>query len=427
MAAKAGGNSPSSRTGTPASGPLSHSPRSRPNTLTSWWRPPWRCQSRSTPSWRKPTPRSARVERTFSGFEYEPTRCMPSSANARCATIAFDSRFAPVPQKSRPNHVPTTQRRSRIESSESPVMPAGPCCRWTTSRSRRSPRARSSSRRSMYCSGSSTRVYGPHENQRVTSGSPASASRAGASSAHGGRRVSVGPCRAMLALLYDIHGNLPALEAVLDDAAGRGVERWLLGGDIAPFGAWPAATVARLRELERATWIRGNTERWLGERIPAEEPMAAAVEAARDDLGDAIADDLAALPENARLDADTMAWHGSPVSDMRSFMPEPGDDEAELLARVPHPPLVFGHTHLQFRRPAARDGIELLNPGSVGIPLDGDHRAAYALIAPDGSVDLRRVEYDWQGSADALRERYGDAEWVGIVTGRIERARIAPE
>src|SRR4051812_7711252 len=83
MAAKAGGSSPSSRTGTPASGPLSHSPRSRPNTLTSWWRPPWRCQSRSTPSWRKPTPRSARVERTFSGFEYEPTRCMPSSANAR--------------------------------------------------------------------------------------------------------------------------------------------------------------------------------------------------------------------------------------------------------------------------------------------------------------------------------------------------------
>src|SRR3954451_15556400 len=427
MAAKAGGACPWSRTGTAASGPLSHSARSRPNTLTSWWRPPWRCQARSTPSWRKPTPSSARVERTFSGFEYEPTRCMPSSANARCATIAFDSRFAPVPQKSRPNHVPTTQRRSRIESSESPVMPAGPCCRWTTSRSRRSPRARSSSRRSMYCSGSSTRVYGPHENQRVTSGSPASASRAGASSAHGGRRVSVGPCRAVLALLYDIHGNLPALEAVLDDAAGRGVERWLLGGDMAPFGAWPAATVARLRELEPATWIRDNTERWLVERLPAEEPMAPAVEAAREDLGDAVAGELAALPENARIGADTMAWHGSPGSALRSFMPQPGDDEAELLDGVTDRRLVFGHTHLQFQRPAVRDGIELLNPGSVGIPLDGDRRAAYALIAPDGGVELRRVEYDWRGSADALRERYGDAEWVGIVTGRIERARIAPE
>src|SRR3954453_17755420 len=369
MAAKAGGSSPSSRTGTAASGPPSHSARSRPKTLTSWWRPPWRCQSRRTPSWRKPTPSSARVERTFSGLEYEPTRCIPSSANARCATIAFDSRFAPVPQKSRPNHVPTTQRRSRIESSERPVIPAGPCSRGTTSRYRASPRARSSSRRSMYCSGSSTRVYGPHENHRVTSGSPASASRAGASSAQGGRRVSVGPCRAVRALLYDIHGNLPALEAVLDDVAGRGVERWLLGGDMAPFGAWPAATVARLRELEPATWIRGNTERWLVERLPSEEPMAPAVEAAREDLGDAVADELAALPENARIGADTMAWHGSPVSDMRSFMPQPGDDEAELLDGVTDRRLVFGHTHLQFQRPAVPAGGERPNPGRLGAPL----------------------------------------------------------
>ena len=74
-----------------------------------------------------------------------------------------------------------------------------------------------------------------------------------------------------------------------------------------------------------------------------------------------------------------------------------------------------------------RDGIELLNPGSVGIPLDGDHRAGYALLAPNGTVELRRVEYDWRASARALRERYDDAEWVGIVTGRIERARLNPE
>jgi predicted phosphodiesterase len=231
----------------------------------------------------------------------------------------------------------------------------------------------------------------------------------------------------MLALLYDIHGNLPALEAVLDDLAGRDVDRYLLGGDMAPFGAWPAETVARLRELDDAVWIRGNTERWLVEPLPADQPMAAAVQACRNDLGDALADELGALPENARIDATTMAWHGSPVSDMQSFLPEPDDDEPELLEGVSDGRLVFGHTHLQFRRPAVRDGIELLNPGSVGIPLDGDHRAAYALLAPDGSVELHRVEYDWRASADALRERYGDAEWVGIVTGRIERARLNPD
>jgi predicted phosphodiesterase len=231
----------------------------------------------------------------------------------------------------------------------------------------------------------------------------------------------------MLALLYDIHGNLPALEAVLDDLSGRDVERYLLGGDMAPFGAWPAETVARLRGLDDAVWIRGNTERWLVDPLPATEPMAAAVQACRDDLGDAVADELGALPENARIDAQTMAWHGSPVSDMRSFMPEPGEDEDDLLEGVTDRRLVFGHTHLQFQRQATRDGIDLLNPGSVGIPLDGDHRAAYGLIAPDGTVELRRVEYDWRASAQALRDRHGDAEWVGIVTGRIERARLNPD
>jgi predicted phosphodiesterase len=228
----------------------------------------------------------------------------------------------------------------------------------------------------------------------------------------------------MLALLYDIHGNLPALEAVLADLEGRDVDRYLLGGDLAPFGAWPAETIGRLRDLDDAVWIRGNTERWLVEPLPEDQPMAAAVQACRDDLGDALADELGALPENARIDATTMAWHGSPVSDMQSFQPEPADDEGELLAGVTDARLVFGHTHLQFRRPAVRDGIELLNPGSIGIPLDGDHHAAYALIAPDGAVELRRVEYDWQASARALRDRYGDPEWVGIVSGRIERARL---
>jgi predicted phosphodiesterase len=230
----------------------------------------------------------------------------------------------------------------------------------------------------------------------------------------------------MLALLYDIHGNLPALEAVLDDAGRRGAERWLLGGDMAPFGAWPAETVARLRELPDATWIRGNTERWLVEPLPEEDPMAAAVKACRDALGDALADELGALPECAAIGDGTTAWHASPVSDMRSFMPEPGDDEAELLQGVTDSRLVFGHTHLQFRRTsdAAGRAVELLNPGSVGIPLDGDHRAAYALRRPDGEFELHRVAYDHAASARALRERYGDQEWVGIVSGRIENARM---
>ncbi len=68
----------------------------------------------------------------------------------------------------------------------------------------------------------------------------------------------------VVACLYDVHGNLPALEAVLEDARGAGAERFALGGDYALFGPWPAETVARLRELEPALWIRG--ERGAGAR-----------------------------------------------------------------------------------------------------------------------------------------------------------------
>jgi diadenosine tetraphosphatase ApaH/serine/threonine PP2A family protein phosphatase len=229
----------------------------------------------------------------------------------------------------------------------------------------------------------------------------------------------------MLALLYDIHGTLPALEAVLDDAGRYDVDGWLLGGDMAPFGAWPAEVVARLRELPDATRIRGNTERWLVDPIPSEEPMAAAVQACREALGDELADELGGLPESARIDTYTVAWHGSPVSDMRSFAPEPAGDEHELLGGVGDRRLIFGHTHLQFHRTARDGAIDLLNPGSVGVPLDGDHRAAYALIDDDGEVTLRRVAYDHAASAQALRDRFGGAEWVGIVSGRIERAALS--
>jgi predicted phosphodiesterase len=66
-------------------------------------------------------------------------------------------------------------------------------------------------------------------------------------------------CTAVLALLYDIHGNLPALEAVLADA--KDADAFVLGGDYATAGAWPKETVERLKQLENATWIRGNADR----------------------------------------------------------------------------------------------------------------------------------------------------------------------
>jgi diadenosine tetraphosphatase ApaH/serine/threonine PP2A family protein phosphatase len=83
--------------------------------------------------------------------------------------------------------------------------------------------------------------------------------------------------------------------------------------------------------------------------------------------------------------------------------------------------VVIGHTHLQFVRPG-QGGVEIVNPGSVGMPLDGDHRSAYALVAPDGALRMRRVAYDHAASAAAVRERLGPAGEPAA--RRIERARF---
>jgi diadenosine tetraphosphatase ApaH/serine/threonine PP2A family protein phosphatase len=223
----------------------------------------------------------------------------------------------------------------------------------------------------------------------------------------------------MLALLYDVHGNFLALEAVLDDARAQGAERYLLGGDYALFGAWPRETVERLRELD-GDWIRGNGERWTASAQDAPEEVHGAIRVCRDMLGEGIVRELAELPETLTREG-TLYCHGSPISDVRSFLPEPVDDEAELLLGVDSERVVFGHTHLAFRRVSAC-GIELVNPGSVGMPFDGDHRAAYALVGEGGGVVHRRVQYDHMASAHAVRERLGDAGEVPA--RRIEQARF---
>jgi diadenosine tetraphosphatase ApaH/serine/threonine PP2A family protein phosphatase len=226
----------------------------------------------------------------------------------------------------------------------------------------------------------------------------------------------------VLALLYDVHGNLPALEAVLDDAATRGAERFGLGGDYALFRAFPVETVARLRELD-AFWIRGNGERWTGDpgADDAPEPMRPAIAACREVLGEQLVAELAALPFD-HAESGARFCHASPVSDMRSFLPEPGDDEADMLEGLEDQLLVFGHTHLPFERVAA-GGTRLVNPGSVGMPFDGNTRAAYALLDDDGRVEHRRIAYDHAASAAAVRERF-DGDWAATVARRIDTARF---
>jgi predicted phosphodiesterase len=195
----------------------------------------------------------------------------------------------------------------------------------------------------------------------------------------------------VLGLLYDIHGNLPALDAVLEDADREGVDTWLLGGDFAAFGPWPLETIERLRALSDSTWIRGNGERWLREP-PTDRPDVMEALAGVDSGLGTEEGWLYSLQTGCELDG-VLYVHGSPVSDVESFAPEPEEGEERMLLDVRDRTVVFGHSHQQFRRPGP-NGTDLLNPGSVGMPLDGDVRAAWAVRRDDGEFELRRTEYD---------------------------------
>jgi diadenosine tetraphosphatase ApaH/serine/threonine PP2A family protein phosphatase len=225
------------------------------------------------------------------------------------------------------------------------------------------------------------------------------------------------------ALLYDVHGNLAALGAVLADARTAGAEKFLLGGDYALFGPSPLETVHALRALDGATWIRGNGERWTADpsAAPDNDVVQGAIAACAAELGEQLVRELADLDE-ALVIGGTRYCHGSPVSDVRSFLPDPGPEDEEMLGGISERRLVFGHTHLPFRRSGPGD-VELINPGSVGMPFDGDPRAAYALVRDDGGVEHRRVAYDHAAAADAVKERFGaQAGWTETVSRRIATA-----
>jgi diadenosine tetraphosphatase ApaH/serine/threonine PP2A family protein phosphatase len=195
----------------------------------------------------------------------------------------------------------------------------------------------------------------------------------------------------VLAVIYDIHGNLPALEEVLKDADAAGADGYLLGGDFASWSPWPCETVDRLRSLPNTTWIRGNGERWLREP-PLDRPE---VMEALSEIDSGLGADegwLYSLQAEKELGG-VLYVHGSPLSDVDSFPAEPGPEDERMLVGVRDKTLVFGHSHRQFKRPGP-NGTVLVNPGSVGMPLDGDRRGAYALRHDGGEFEFRRVEYD---------------------------------
>ena len=203
-----------------------------------------------------------------------------------------------------------------------------------------------------------------------------------------------------VAALYDVHGNLPALEAVLSDVERAGADVIVSGGDIAT-GPMAAACVDRLRALgERVLWVRGNADR---EAVPDD---------VRERTGSALADQLgeerrafaAAAPLTTELEVDGLGrvlfCHGSPWSDEEILTRvTPERRAADVLAGVRADVVVCGHTHVQFDRHVG--GLRLVNAGSVGMPYEGRRGAFWALLGPE--VELRRTEYDVERAAAAIR------------------------
>jgi len=219
----------------------------------------------------------------------------------------------------------------------------------------------------------------------------------------------------VLAVLYDIHGNLVALEEVLKDAEAAGADAYLLGGDFGAGSPWALETVERLRALPNTTWIRGNGERWLREP-PLDRPEVAEALAEMDSRLGTEEGWLYSLQAQVELGG-VLYVHGSPLSDVDSFAPEPGADDERMLNGVRDTTVVFGHSHLQFERPGP-NGTTLINPGSAGMPLDGDVRAAYALRHDDGEFEFRRVEYDFERAASAWEGLPG---WGPMVAQRLRK------
>ncbi|HEY3018294.1 MAG TPA: metallophosphoesterase family protein [Gaiellaceae bacterium] len=198
-----------------------------------------------------------------------------------------------------------------------------------------------------------------------------------------------------VAALYDVHGNLPALEAVLTEVDADLV---LIGGDVAA-GPWPSETLERLRVLgDRARFIRGNADRVLAEPRTAQReggPPAEVIAWTRSRLSREQLEFLGGLPQTAAMDVDGLGpvlfCHATPRSDEEVLTRiSPDERWLDALAGVDAPVVVCGHTHVQFDRRLGE--FRLVNAGSVGMPYEREPGAYWALLGPE--VELRRTQYE---------------------------------
>ena len=223
------------------------------------------------------------------------------------------------------------------------------------------------------------------------------------------------------AVFSDVHGNLPALEAVLEDIESRDIRSIFCLGDLVGYGPYPNEAVALIRERSIPT-LMGNYDQGIGfstgdcgcayrteeQRLEGaislkwtEEVVTAETRAFLRTLEDRF---LLETPAG-----EILAIHGSPRRiNEYLFADRPESTMAHIVHENPYRAILFGHTHIPYVRQV--EGTTFVNVGSAGRPKDGDWRACYAVIDPEASterslaVKFVRVPYDYERLAATLTE-----------------------
>lgn len=212
-----------------------------------------------------------------------------------------------------------------------------------------------------------------------------------------------------IAALYDVHGNLPALEAVLQEIRQAKIDRVVVGGDVV-LGPMPRETLERLLDLEiPVQFIRGNCDRdVLAQRAGIEastlpEPVREVVRWVAQQLDPEHERSMALCPETLRADipglGEVLFCHATPRNDMEIFTRLTSEDVLlPVFGGLGVAVAVCGHTHMQFDRMIG--GVRVVNAGSVGMPF-GEPGADWLLLGP--GVQLRHTRYDLTEAAERIR------------------------
>jgi putative phosphoesterase len=215
-------------------------------------------------------------------------------------------------------------------------------------------------------------------------------------------------------VLADIHANWPALAAIREP-----FDACLFVGDLVDYATDPLPCIEWVREHAFAA-VRGNHDHAVAQRVPARggsgfRHLAAATRPLHWEILDRSSlKYLARLPVTERITLDGLTFylvHGTPRDPLDEYLTDEPAAWENRLEQVEADIVCVGHTHVPFQLDLGR--LQVLNPGSVGQPRDGDPRCSYALIE-DGTIHFRRVDYDIDATLDQMRASGVEASAVDL-------------